>query len=1456
MYSDDATGDPPVVSFLKGGKSEDGLLQYCRKKTGYERRKRKFPPFGQAVCTCLIFIKNTEYNKKQEETMRHKTKTKVKCWLVMVLCLSMIFPSAATFVSAAEEPAYTDGLCEHHTEHTGDCGYVEGVESQPCIYKTEGCSECRQATTIPNTDIQENISVGQLIYTLRSDATAVVTDGKKDSSGYITIPAQIQVDGEMYTVTEVAEKAFYDYSGAKGITLPETLRVIGAKAFEGAAVYTKGVTLTIPDSVTEIGEGAFAQNDFGKIIIGEGLTEIPSGAFEGISFLTDDVELILGSQITTIAADAFDGGTVTKVTVKGETGSLDAVLKQVAGLKKAEIVYDDPNAQTSAWLQEQIDAAKDGVPQTIEISMPLTITETVTVPAGKDIVLIDDGQSHTLYSKTEQMFEVQGRLTIDSTAESNRLIFKGGTTKANSRGNIVKISGGGELLLKDAVFCDGILAKSFYSGAVLVGANSRFEMTGGTIENFTLNSQMLTGAVCVTSGGNFQMSGGIIQNNSNTYSGSYYSGGGVLLYAWNAAEKDAVMTLSGNAVIRNNTSSDGGGVYLIGNTDFKMTGGLITNNEAYGYGGGVCVAGTGGSVGAGGATANETKFTMEGGEISDNHAYNSGGGIYINSDDVVLKGGKIENNIAENHGGGIYVSEPPQEVKIYNAIVTENDASVMGGGLWFCPTGDAVLTVTNGIAVYKNKADGAGDDFVALNGNQGIVTLADRFLGGGSVEWYSDGGVIGGIGGGITPPQNVTGSVDSTVSRFDPDDPGERLTGISGSGNYALKAIVSDNTIKLAESQAKLWITGNRARRGGGIGSNGAALLGEQNRDYTLQVTKSWSENTPENEKKEILVLLKIGEYELDSVRLNAANNWTADFTQLPDPESLEGNLQYAAVESPVPPNFTPTYQDAVIDGNKIYINITNNYVPEYTSVKVTKEWEDNNDQDGIRPESITVKLLANGEDTGETCVLSAENNWTDTFTGLDKYKDGKEIVYTLEEVSVNGYHGVITGDASAGFVITNSHTPATTEISGSKTWDDANDQDGKRPESITIRLYANGEQVEAVNVTAENGWKWSFTNLPKYADGEAIIYTIAEDAVPDYSAKVDGFNVTNSYTPGRTSVTVTKAWSDADNQDGLRPGEITVKLLADGKDTGKTLTLSKENRWMGIFTDLDEYAGGKKVVYTIEEISVKGYDSVITGDASTGFVITNSHTPAEIELSGSKTWDDADNQDGKRPESITIRLYANGEQVEVANITAEDGWKWNFTNLPKYENGEEIRYTITEDAVSGYQSEVEGMDVTNHYTPGQIHIPVTKNWKDQDDADGIRPDSITVKLYADGKDTGKELVLNQENNWTGIFNDLDEYAGGEKIVYTIEEVAVKGYASVITGNASTGFVITNSHTPGTPETTDTPDTPGTPEDDTPQTGDTTNLALWVAFLAISGTGLTATLILGKRKRYCRKHMK
>ena len=100
-------------------------------------------------------------------------------------------------------------------------------------------------------------------------------------------------------------------------------------------------------------------------------------------------------------------------------------------------------------------------------------------------------------------------------------------------------------------------------------------------------------------------------------------------------------------------------------------------------------------------------------------------------------------------------------------------------------------------------------------------------------------------------------------------------------------------------------------------------------------------------------------------------------------PKYEEGKEITDTISEDAVEGYTPTYTD---------FNVANTYTPEQTSVTVTKAWDDKNDQDGIRPESITVKLLAEGQETKETLILSSGNNWTGTFKGLAKYKDGKEI--------------------------------------------------------------------------------------------------------------------------------------------------------------------------------------------------------------------------------------------------------------------------------------------------------------------------------------------------------------------------------------------------------------------------------------------------------------------------------
>ena len=412
-------------------------------------------------------------------------------------------------------------------------------------------------------------------------------------------------------------------------------------------------------------------------------------------------------------------------------------------------------------------------------------------------------------------------------------------------------------------------------------------------------------------------------------------------------------------------------------------------------------------------------------------------------------------------------------------------------------------------------------------------------------------------------------------------------------------------------------------------------------------------------------------------------------------------------------------------DGTANSTTFTNVYTPAKTQVPVKKVWNDSDNQDGKRSESITVKLLADGVETGQTRELNAANNWQAIFTDLDADKGGTPIAYTIEEVSVAEYESKVTGDATTGFTITNSYTPGKTQVPVKKVWNDSENQDGKRPDSITVKLLADGQDTgKTLELNKENNWSGSFTDLDVNKAGKAIKYTIEEVSVAEYESKVTGdattgFTITNSYTPGKTQVPVKKVWNDSENQDGKRPDSITVKLLADGQDTGKTLELNKENNWSGSFTDLDVNKAGKAIKYIIEEVSVAEYESKVTGDATTGFTITNSYTPAKTSVSVKKAWDDKDNQDGKRPASVTVKLLADGQDTgKTLELTEANGWAGSFTDLDADKGGTPIQYTVVEVTVPGYTSKVtgdaaSGFTITNSYSPETVDVKATKNWDD-----------------------------------------------------------------------------------------------------------------------------------------------
>ncbi|MBQ1310452.1 MAG: Cna B-type domain-containing protein [Blautia sp.] len=251
-------------------------------------------------------------------------------------------------------------------------------------------------------------------------------------------------------------------------------------------------------------------------------------------------------------------------------------------------------------------------------------------------------------------------------------------------------------------------------------------------------------------------------------------------------------------------------------------------------------------------------------------------------------------------------------------------------------------------------------------------------------------------------------------------------------------------------------------------------------------------------------------------------------------------------VSGPLELSLTPFFF-RVADGDGVTTTVATAKWSLVTIAHVEKVWNDADDQDGIRPASVTVRLLEDKtKDVVQEVILNAENEWKYTVENLPKYKDGAEITYTWDEADVSPYIKSVEGpDYEKGtntwnVRITNSHTPETVNVPVTKEWNDKDDQDRVRPEEVTVVLTAKcgnvTENIRTVTLNESNAWSYTETGLPKFRKGEPISYQWIEDPVPEnYTVRYDntlasGEKIINTYNPGKTSATVNKDWADENN--------------------------------------------------------------------------------------------------------------------------------------------------------------------------------------------------------------------------------------------------------------------------------------------------------------------------------------
>ena len=279
---------------------------------------------------------------------------------------------------------------------------------------------------------------------------------------------------------------------------------------------------------------------------------------------------------------------------------------------------------------------------------------------------------------------------------------------------------------------------------------------------------------------------------------------------------------------------------------------------------------------------------------------------------------------------------------------------------------------------------------------------------------------------------------------------------------------------------------------------------------------------------------------------------------------------------------------------NGLNANDIKDTVTPSRNITLSTEWDDHDNQDGIRPEKATLQLTANDENCGDPIELNAENNWTYEWKLLDaEDAEGNNIVYRVKAENPKEYTAKVTGSADDGFVVTYSHEIAKVSATANVTWDDAENQDGIRPASVSLQLKSKVESGEAVNVgdnvtvkaDADGNWTKTWTDLPKYNAGKVIEYTVEESGLPEgytitttKDEETGAITLKNSYTPKGVDIAVSVNWNDADNQDALRPASVEAEVLANGEATGNKVTLTAEGHWKAPDTDLTVYAEAHKI--------------------------------------------------------------------------------------------------------------------------------------------------------------------------------------------------------------------------------------------------------------------------------------
>ena len=382
------------------------------------------------------------------------------------------------------------------------------------------------------------------------------------------------------------------------------------------------------------------------------------------------------------------------------------------------------------------------------------------------------------------------------------------------------------------------------------GANASLEMTGGVVAG---NKSGSGGGIYADKGATLKLTGGIISGNA-TYENTCNSGGSPENgYGGGVFTKNACVSISDSASITNNRVDSnisesfnngllgGGGIACVNGGKLSITGGSVTANYSHEAGGGVYAG-----------FYNQTiEFEMTGGTIAGNVAENAeGGGLRIAGGDntgtmaTISAGENSKIYITNNKtmtgkdrggdwgGGGVFIQKGGK-LNIVKTLIAENEAGGWGGGVGACPTGETIVSHSNGAAIYNNK-DNNGEHYSAggygKNEDSNSEYITEPFKKSGHKDFFlvrkKDGAnstiavVLGKMLGGDSA--GWQGTCDGEKITIEPNG------GAEAKYMFGLEAHPTADAMGKAQTAATTIISGNYSyTHGGGIMTNGDLVVGE-----------------------------------------------------------------------------------------------------------------------------------------------------------------------------------------------------------------------------------------------------------------------------------------------------------------------------------------------------------------------------------------------------------------------------------------------------------------------------------------------------------------------------------------------------------------------------------------------------------------------------------------------------